>query len=46
MVMVIVWRMFDEPWDADEQHDQHEGDEDPKPDGSVLPPLDPPYPFA
>jgi hypothetical protein len=38
--------MFDEPRDADEQHEQNENDEDPKLKGAVFPPLNPPYPFA
>ena len=46
VVMVIVWRMFDEPRNADKQHDQYEDDEDPELNGGVLPPLDPAYPFA
>jgi hypothetical protein len=44
--MVIRWRMFDEPRDADQEHEQHEGDENPQLDGGVLPPLDPLYAFA
>jgi hypothetical protein len=46
MVMVIVWRMFDEPRDADKQHDQYDDDENPELDGGVPSPPDPSYPSA
>jgi hypothetical protein len=44
--MASRWRMFDEPRDADEQREQHDGNEDPELDGGILPPLDPPYLFT
>jgi hypothetical protein len=30
MVMVIAWRMFDQPRYSDKQHDHDEEDEDPE----------------
>ncbi len=46
VLMVIWWRMFDRPRDADKEHQQHEDDEDPELDGGILAPLDSSYALA
>ena len=41
LVVMVRWRMSNQPWDAPEKHQQHHADENPELNGRVLVPLEP-----
>jgi hypothetical protein len=45
LVVMVRWRMSNQPWDPAEKHQQHRADENPELNGRVLVPLEPTQAF-